>query len=101
MAALILKGINLYFMVMRRRSDHSIRLRKVQFITTYLNELIEAGINVNTVCLVARTNDLIKQYDTSLKEKGVKTYLIKGVSLMTGESWFAPGHHASRKGTGV
>jgi superfamily I DNA/RNA helicase/mRNA-degrading endonuclease RelE of RelBE toxin-antitoxin system len=50
---------------------------EVQFITNYLDELIKTGINVNTVCLVARTNDLIKQYDTSLKEKGVKTYLIK------------------------
>ncbi len=50
---------------------------EVQYITSYLNELIKAGIDANTVCLVARTNDLLRQYESSLKEKGIKTYLIK------------------------
>ena len=50
---------------------------EVQFIATYLNALIKEGIDVNTVCLVARTNDLLKQYESALQEKGIKTYLIK------------------------
>jgi superfamily I DNA/RNA helicase len=50
---------------------------EVHFITDYLNELIKTGIDMNTVCLVARTNDLLKQYESALKENGIKTYLIK------------------------
>ncbi|HQP25136.1 MAG TPA: 3'-5' exonuclease [Smithellaceae bacterium] len=50
---------------------------EVQFIASYLNELIKEGVAVNTVCLVARTNDLLKQYEAALQERGVKTYLVK------------------------
>ena len=50
---------------------------EVQFITNYLNGLIKTGVDVKTVCLVARTNDLLKQYESALKEEGIKTYLIK------------------------
>ncbi len=50
---------------------------EVQFIASYLNKLIKEGVAVNTVCLVARTNDLLKQYEAALQEKGVKTYLVK------------------------
>jgi superfamily I DNA/RNA helicase/mRNA-degrading endonuclease RelE of RelBE toxin-antitoxin system len=50
---------------------------EVQFITAYLSELIKDGVDVNTVCLVARTNDLLKQYESALQERGVKTYLVK------------------------
>ncbi|HLA28585.1 MAG TPA: UvrD-helicase domain-containing protein [Syntrophales bacterium] len=49
----------------------------VHFIATYLNGLIKAGMEINTVCLVARTNDLLKQYEAALQEKGFETYLIK------------------------
>jgi len=50
---------------------------EVQFIATYLEGLVNAGIDLNTVCLVARTNDLLKQYESALEERGIKTYLIK------------------------
>ncbi len=50
---------------------------EVQFINDYLSALIKTGIDMNTVCLVARTNDLLRQYESALKEKGIKTYLIK------------------------
>jgi len=50
---------------------------EVQFIASYLNELIKEGADVNTVCLVARTNDLLKQYEAALQESHVKTYLVK------------------------
>ncbi|MBW6486377.1 MAG: UvrD-helicase domain-containing protein [Syntrophobacterales bacterium] len=50
---------------------------EVQFIDGYLKQLAKAGIDVNTVCLVARTNGLLKQYEAALQEKGLKTYLIK------------------------
>lgn len=50
---------------------------EVQFIANYLNELIKAGVDLNTVCLVTRTNDLLRQYESALNEMGIKTYLIK------------------------
>ncbi len=50
---------------------------EVQFIAAYLKELTKEGVDVNTVCLVARTNDLLKQYESALQERGIKTYLIK------------------------
>jgi len=50
---------------------------EVQFIAAYLNELIKDGVDVSTVCLVARTNDLLKQYESALQERGIKTYLVK------------------------
>lgn len=50
---------------------------EVQFIAAYLNELIKKGVNVDTVCLVARTNNLLKQYESALQERGVKTYLVR------------------------
>ena len=75
---------------------------EVQFIATYLNELIKEGIDVNTVCLVARTNDLLKQYESALQERGIKTYLVKTERRRRPKgSRFAPGHHASRQGAGV
>jgi superfamily I DNA/RNA helicase/mRNA-degrading endonuclease RelE of RelBE toxin-antitoxin system len=50
---------------------------EVEFIAAYLNELINGGIDLNTVCLVARTNDLLTQYESALQERGVKAYLVK------------------------
>lgn len=50
---------------------------EIQFIAAYLNELLEEGVDINTVCLVARTNDLLKQYESALQERGVKTYFVK------------------------
>lgn len=50
---------------------------EVDFITVYLNELVEKGIALNGVCLVVRTNDLLRQYEIALKEKGLKTYLVR------------------------
>ncbi len=50
---------------------------EVHFISDYLNELIKEGIEIRSVCLVTRTNELLKQYETALKENGIKTYLIK------------------------
>jgi len=50
---------------------------EIQYIAAYLNELVKEGVDVSTVCLVARTNDLMKQYESALQERGVKTYLVK------------------------
>ncbi|MDP2645963.1 MAG: 3'-5' exonuclease [Desulfobacterales bacterium] len=50
---------------------------EVQFIAAYLNELIKERIDMNTACLVVRTNDLLKQYEAALLESGIKTYLVK------------------------
>ncbi len=35
------------------------------------------GHGLNSVCLVARTNELLRQYEGALKAKGVPTYFIK------------------------
>lgn len=50
---------------------------EVQFIASYLDGLVKSGTNLNAACLVARTNDLLKQYESAFNERGLKTYLIK------------------------
>ena len=50
---------------------------EVQFIAAYLKELIKEGVEMNTACLVVRTNDLLKQYEAAFHERGIKTYLVK------------------------
>ncbi len=50
---------------------------EVCFIASYLEGLVKSGNAINTVCLVARTNDLLKQYEAALQEKSIATYTIK------------------------
>lgn len=50
---------------------------EVEYITVYLKDLTKEGVDVNTVCLVTRTNDLLKQYEAALQERDIKTYLVK------------------------
>lgn len=50
---------------------------EVKFILEYLNKLNEEKVPLNTVCLVARTGDLLTQYEGALKSAGLQTYLIK------------------------
>ncbi len=50
---------------------------EVDFITEYLNRVKEEGGALNGVCLVARTNNLLAQYQNALNENGFEVYLIK------------------------
>lgn len=48
---------------------------EIEFISEYLKQIGEG--NLQEVCLVARTHDLLKQYEGALKAKGFDTYFIR------------------------
>ena len=50
---------------------------ETDFIKEYLDKLTQDGNSLNSVCLVARTNELLRQYEGALKAKGIPTYFIK------------------------
>jgi len=50
---------------------------EVDFITNYLKEVENSDGSLNEACLVARTNNLIDQYQNALMEKGFQTYKIR------------------------
>ncbi len=50
---------------------------EVDFIMNYLKEVENSDGSLNEICLVARTNNLIDQYQNALVEKGFKTYKIR------------------------
>ncbi len=43
----------------------------------HINELISAGVALSSICVVARTNDLLAQYEGALASCGLDTYRIK------------------------
>jgi len=58
-------------------SLHATFAEEVETIAEYLKKLKDDGVGYNTVCLVARTNNLLRQYEGALKLKGVPSYFIK------------------------
>ena len=50
---------------------------EVELITNYLEQIKNESGSLNEVCLVARTHDLLKQYEGALKFKGIETYFIQ------------------------
>lgn len=50
---------------------------EIDFISQYLRQVENEGESLSAVCLVARTNELIKQYESALREKGCQTYLVR------------------------
>ena len=50
---------------------------EIGFIVEYLGQLKKNDESLKGVCLVARTNELIRQYESALKEEGITTYLIR------------------------
>ena len=50
---------------------------EIDFISQYLKQVSEDGGNLHEVCLVARTHELLKQYEGALKGKGINTYFIR------------------------
>lgn len=49
---------------------------EVEFLAERLQQLVDQGELLATVCLVARTNKLLKQYESALGEKDISTYFI-------------------------
>ena len=50
---------------------------EVKNIVSYLKSLQEAGVSLDNVCLVARTNELIDQYEGAMKSAGLPIYRIR------------------------
>lgn len=50
---------------------------ELNVITSYINDLEKNNFALNDVCIVARTNQLVKKYETLLTEYGLTTYAIK------------------------
>jgi hypothetical protein len=51
---------------------------EIEYISLYLKKLQqETGNLLQAVCLVARTHDLLKQYEGALKAKGFDTYFVR------------------------
>ena len=49
---------------------------EINFIVSYLDKIEQKYGSLNEICLVARTHDLLKQYEGALKAKGKETYFI-------------------------
>jgi superfamily I DNA/RNA helicase len=47
---------------------------EVNFIVSYLENLKQTDNSLKAVCLVARTNELVNQYESTLQNKGIITY---------------------------
>ena len=50
---------------------------ELQFITGYLNRVQGQGEELKAVCLVTRTNELLRQYHSALKNEGFGVYLVR------------------------
>jgi UvrD/REP helicase N-terminal domain/UvrD-like helicase C-terminal domain len=50
---------------------------EINYIAEYLHQMEKKGIPIKEICLVARTNNLLNQYQSIIQEKGFQTYLIK------------------------
>jgi len=50
---------------------------EIDYIIQYLNNIEKEGASISEICLVARTHDLLKQYETALKNKGIVVYSIR------------------------
>ncbi len=61
---------------------------EIDYIAQYLQQMNKDDIQIKEICLVARTNNLIIQYQSALQDKGFQTYLIKRTEA---EDQSAPG----------
>lgn len=50
---------------------------EIDFISGYLDQVVQEGGALNEVCLVDRTHDLLKQYEGALRANGKEVYFIK------------------------
>jgi len=51
--------------------------KEVEFIADYLKKIENQTGSIKEVCLVARTNNLLKQYESAIYEKGLEIYFIR------------------------
>jgi len=51
-------------------------IKEIDFIVSYIKNAIEFKTNLESICLVARTNDLANKYNLELKKQGLNTYFI-------------------------
>lgn len=51
--------------------------KEVEFIADYLKKIENKTGSIKEVCLVARTNNLLKQYESAIYEKGFEIYFIR------------------------
>jgi len=60
------------------RVEHTASFQsEIDFIVQSLDRVEQDGGSISEVCLVARTHDLLKQYEGALKAKGKETYFIR------------------------
>jgi superfamily I DNA/RNA helicase len=50
---------------------------EIDIIIKYIDQIEQEGGSLNEICLVARTHDLLKQYEGAFKAKGKETYFIR------------------------
>jgi Superfamily I DNA and RNA helicases len=50
---------------------------EIEFVIRYLQRSENEGNALTEVCLVARNNDLLKQYEGAIGERGIGTYLVR------------------------
>lgn len=63
--------------VLPKVEHHSSFQAEIEYIAEYLKQVESDGENLHEVCLVARTHELLKQYEGALKAKGMDTYFIR------------------------
>ncbi len=51
--------------------------QEIEYIVSYLNQVKAEGELLRGVCLVARTDSLLRQYEEGLKQEGIGTYFIR------------------------
>ena len=60
------------------RVEHTASFQsEIDFIIQYLDQIEQEGGSISEICLVARTHDLLKQYEGALKVKGKETYFVR------------------------
>ncbi len=52
-------------------------VKECETVTTRITSLTNAGVSPASICIVARTNDLVAQYEGALASKGIETYRIR------------------------
>ena len=62
---------------MPKVEHHSSFQGEIEYIAEYLKQVESDGNNFHEVCLVARTHQLLKQYEGALQAKGLDTYFIR------------------------
>ncbi|MEZ7890772.1 MAG: 3'-5' exonuclease [Candidatus Wallbacteria bacterium] len=50
--------------------------KEFEFLQNYIKNLIKNGISPATICMVARTNDIVNRYKLEFKKNGIESFLI-------------------------